>query len=181
MKLLCSRLVLLHTVSWWMDREGPNVTERCAGETQPACDLVWLSHHILAVWLHCIRGLCRPLPLSPVKLKLDALNSKPIFCPCQLWVMVLLFAPSVPHISCSKYGAWWLIVAEITRGKQKQIGSWNAELAWLPFWDNVLEYWFNVTTLLSVCLLREQVYMAPFNLRHARAQLCYCTNTGYMD
>lgn len=91
---------LLHrTVPYcWMDGDGPNVNECRAGWTQPACDLVPLSHHILAVCLHCIRGLCRPMPLSPVKFKLDALNSKPIFCQCQPRVLAVLLALSQRYL-----------------------------------------------------------------------------------
>lgn len=64
---------------------------------KPACDLVLLSHHILAVRPSCIRGLCWPLTPSVVKFKLDALNSKPIFCRRQLSLSVLLLAP------CQRY------------------------------------------------------------------------------
>lgn len=86
------------TLRWWMDGEGPNVNERHAGWTQPACDLVSLSHHILAVCLLCIRGLCWPPLLPPVKFKLDALNSKPIFCQCQLRVLAMLLALCQCHL-----------------------------------------------------------------------------------
>lgn len=72
-------------------RDKPDMSV-CAGWPHPACDPVPLSLHILALCLNCIRGLCWPMPLSSVKIKLDGLKSKPIFCQCQPRVLLVVLS-----------------------------------------------------------------------------------------
>lgn len=100
------------------------------GRVQPARDPAPRSLYILALCLDCIRGLCRPMTLSTVKIKLDALKSKPIFCRCQLSVLpARLDLTQLPIYRRHESILWW---AEHGLG---QLHFWTVCLCHLWCWQ----------------------------------------------
>lgn len=100
------------------------------GRVQPAREPAPRSLYILALCLNCIRGLCRPMTLSTVKIKLDALKSKPIFCRCQLSILLArLDLTQLPIYRHHESILWW---AERRLG---QLHFWPVCLCHLWCWQ----------------------------------------------
>lgn len=151
------------------------------GRVQPARGPAPRSLYILALCLNCIRGLCHPVTLSTVKIKLDALKSKPIFCRCQLSVLpARLDLTQLPIYRRHDSTLWW---AELRLG---QLHFWPVRSCHLWCWQTATVMplphaspltrvrrrdWIHWIERLVVVLIRSPRYFLGLALALPRADL----------